>query len=261
MIQFLDVLRTEMPDYTFVFDERPGAGGIVAANSFVNERGDGTRLLLFGANGTLVYQDLLQANIVKYTRADLKTISAVYENKELLVTRSGSRIKNMDDFRSQVLSKKTQINIGVRTTTDKMMCLNLRDIAGKHVECVDYPNSYRLLQEIIGGQIEYGLLNYGDVVDQPRTQAIGSLRKYGSDLKSLSESFPALKPVYAGLAAMALPRSASKETEDWWELSLMKVLSSTTYKAFAERNHLHMEPRILGSKNFERLIIEARKNR
>lgn len=261
MIQFVEVLKAEMPEYSFVFEERPGAGGIVAANAFVNMSGDGTKLMLFGAMGTLVYNDVLQPEAVKYERADLKTISAVYENKEVLVTQTGSSVRTIEDFRTRISDKNARINIGVRTTTDKMVCLNLRQLVGSHIECVDYPNSFKLQHELLGNQIEFGLINYGEALEQPKMQIIASLKKYGPQLKSLADGFPQLKTTYAGLAALALPRAASSETSDFWEKSLMRVMSSDNYKAFVERNQLHMELRMFGSRNFEKLIVEARKNR
>lgn len=262
LLQFMDILKAEMPEYNFAFEEKPGAGGIVAGNFFATAPGNGTKLLLFGAMGTLVYHDVLSPELVKYERSDIKTLSSLYENKEVLVTHIDGPVKTMDDFKRKLTDGVSQINIGVRTTTDKIVCTNVMKLVdNKRMECIDYPNSFKLQHEILGNQIEFGLINYSEALAQDRLHIVGSLKTYNSTLKSMYTTFPALKKTYAGLAALALPGSAPQEVVEFWEKALLKVIASDKYKEFIEKNMLHLDPSMMGSKNFEHLIQEARKNR
>lgn len=262
LLQFMDILKAEMPDYNFTFEEKPGAGGIVAGNFFATAPGNGTKLLLFGAMGTLVYHDVLFPDIVKYERSDIKTLSSLYENKEVLVTHIDNNVKTMDDFKRKLTDGTSQINIGVRTTTDKIVCTNLlKLIQSTRMECIDYPNSFKLQHEVLGNQIEFGLINYSEALAQDKLRIVGSLKTYNASMKSMYTTFPELKKTYAGLAALALPGSAPPEVVEFWEKALLKVIASDKYKEFIEKNMLHLDSSMIGSKNFENLIFEARKNR
>ena len=94
----------------FVIENRPGGGGVAAAEAGASAAADGYTLLMTG-NNTAIAEALF--NKLPYNvLTDFASVSTVASYDLLIVTRSGSPLKSVQDFVAAAKASPGKINIG-----------------------------------------------------------------------------------------------------------------------------------------------------
>jgi tripartite-type tricarboxylate transporter receptor subunit TctC len=179
-----------------LIDNKPGAGGIIAADATAKASPDGYTLFL-ATDGINVVVPFMKTKLPYDTLADLQPISLVGSIPLILVSTPESNIKNINDFVAKARNKPGSIDyasngVGV---SPHMAMESFQRTAKIKVNHITYKGSVLAMQDMLGGRIP---IMWGAVSStSPHIQsgklipvAIGSLERSPllPDVPTVSES-------------------------------------------------------------------------
>lgn len=179
-----------------LIENKPGAGGIIAADATAKAAPDGYTLFL-ATDGINVVVPFMKTKLPYDTLADLQPISLVGSIPLILVSTPESNIKNINDFVTKARSKPGSIDyasngVGV---SPHMAMESFQRTAKIKVNHITYKGSVLAMQDMLGGRIP---IMWGAVSStSPHLQsgklipvAIGSLERSPllPDVPTVSES-------------------------------------------------------------------------
>jgi tripartite-type tricarboxylate transporter receptor subunit TctC len=159
----------EMWGKAVVIDNRPGAGGVVAAESVVKSDPDGHTLFLM-SNGTAVTEAVFQ-KLPFNTVRDFAPVSTLGYFDIAVVVPEGSRFKTLSDLTSYAKANPGKLNVGSINvgSTQNLAAELFKSTAGIDVQVVPYNGTPALMAAVRGGQLDVAVEILGPVL--PHTQA------------------------------------------------------------------------------------------
>jgi tripartite-type tricarboxylate transporter receptor subunit TctC len=231
-----DKLRDELGG-TFIVDNRPGAGGQIAADYVRQQPGDGTTFLI--ANSHMMVMMPLTTKSVKYKpMADFKPVGRLttfYEAIALPATSSASTVAQWLELARKdatagsfgvPASGSVSHFLGYRLGTDAKVSLLL----------IPYKGAAPLVQDLLGGQIAAGIVPVLDVAPHSAAGKLKVVAVNGSKRAQLLPNIPTLKELgvngFEGLewTALLAPASAPREVIDRMNAALNKALAGSDMK-------------------------------
>jgi len=135
-------------------DNKPGAGGVIAADATAKAAPDGYTLFL-ATDGINVVVPFMQSKLPYDTLSDLRPIALVGTIPLILVANEDLKIKNLNEFVSRAKNRPGMIDYasnGVGVSPHMAMELFQRT-AGIKLNHVPYKGSGLALQDMLGGRI------------------------------------------------------------------------------------------------------------
>jgi tripartite-type tricarboxylate transporter receptor subunit TctC len=151
---------SEKMGQNFFIDNRPGAGGIIAAKAALTFPADGYTLFLSG-NGSAISESLFNSlpfNIVR----DFSAISALAEFDMLLVTKSGSQLDSVAKLVAYAKAHPGKLNFGTiaKGSTQNLSAELFKMVTGVDVPIVVFRTTPDLITAILRGDVNVGFDYY-----------------------------------------------------------------------------------------------------
>ena len=158
-----------------VIENKPGAGGVVAADSVVKADPDGHTLFLM-SNGTAVTQALFQ-NLPFDTVRDLAPVSTLGYFDIVVVVPEGSPFKTFGELLTYAKANPGKLNIGSINvgSTQNLAAELFKSTAGIQGQVVPFNGTPALINALRGNQVDVGVEILGPVLTQIKANALRAL--------------------------------------------------------------------------------------
>lgn len=143
-----------------IIDNRPGAGGIVAANTVLSAPRDGYTLALF-ANGTAIAETLFKLPFNPET--DFTPISRVVYFDLLVLSKNGGRIKSLHDLLDMAHQRQLAIGSINPGSTQNLSAELFKSTAKLNAIVVPYRNTGDVITGLVRGDIDVAFESYAAV--------------------------------------------------------------------------------------------------
>jgi tripartite-type tricarboxylate transporter receptor subunit TctC len=215
-----------------VVDNRPSAGGIVAAEAVAKADADGYSLLLM-SNGNAVSASLFRA-LPYDTLADFAPVSTIGFFDVAVVASSASRLASMQDLMAFAKANPGKLNIATINvgSTQNLSAELFRSMTGVDATIVPFKGSPAVITALRGNEVQVAFEMLAPVMAQAKDGAVKILAVTGDrrfpglpDVPTVAESGV---PGYASSSwnAIAAPAKTPREIVDRLNREINAVLAS-----------------------------------
>jgi tripartite-type tricarboxylate transporter receptor subunit TctC len=141
--------------WTFVIDNKPGAGGNLGVDSVAKSPADGYTLVL-GQTSNLAINPSLYAKLPYDPQKDLVPVVLIAQAPLVLVTGVGSKYKTLADVTAAAKAKPGQLNFASpgNGTVAHLTSELFQKAAGIKTQHVPYKGAAQALTDVVGGTVE-----------------------------------------------------------------------------------------------------------
>jgi tripartite-type tricarboxylate transporter receptor subunit TctC len=215
-----------------IVDNKPGAGGQIAADFVRAAPGDGSTVLV--ANSHMMVMLPLTSNAVKYNPAkDFKPVGRLTSFYEAVTVPTSLPVQSISQWTDLARSDAKMSNYGVPAagSVSHFLGYKLGTNAKSPLQAIPYKGAAPLVQDLLGGQISAGILPILDVAPHHQSGKVRVLAVNGSRRAQLLPGVPTLKELgVSGFdslewTALLAPATTPKATVDQLNTALNKVLA------------------------------------
>jgi tripartite-type tricarboxylate transporter receptor subunit TctC len=176
-----------------VVDNRPGAGGSLAASLLAKTEPDGYTLLL-AANGEIAIAPNLRKDLPYDPLRDLAPISRVGVSQLLLVVHPGVAAKSTADLIALAKSKPGSVNFASAGTgsTAHLAGEYFKHMAGIDIVHVPYKGAGPALTDLMGGQVQMLITGYSSAIAHVKSGKLRALAVTGAKRLSANPGLPTI---------------------------------------------------------------------
>ena len=212
-----------------VIENRAGASGTVAAGELSRAAGDGYTLMLV-ETGTLV-APLINAQISLDPANAFTPIAGIGSVGMALVCSPQQPFKTIDELIAKLKARPAQYSYGspgIGTIQHLTMEL-FKQRAGVFITHIPYRGATAILPDVIGNQIELGVVSTGPAIAQVNAGRIRVLAVTGRERLRAAPELPLLSERFAGLEGEArfwliAPRGLPASTSQQLHIALRKAM-------------------------------------
>ncbi|WP_184605415.1 Bug family tripartite tricarboxylate transporter substrate binding protein [Variovorax atrisoli] len=251
-----DELKTSV-----VVDNRPGAGGRIAASQLKRDTADGS-VILIAPNALTTIQSLTYAGKIDYSvTRDFTPVSRLASYPFGVAVPTNSPAKSVPDLLKAMKANPSVASYGTSGAGGMahFAAIALGKEAGVDWTHVAFKGGAPLVTDLIGGHIPVGV---DTLVDQIEHQRGGKIRILGifsphryalaPEIPTLAEQGLKVAPVEGWFGAF-VPARTPKETVARIDAAIAKVIQEKDFKA--RLNKLMLEPSYLPSQEFTKLQV------
>lgn len=165
---------------SIIVDNKPGAGGVVAADTVAKAPPDGLTVFLM-SNGTAVTAGLFE-RLPFDTVKDLAPVSTLGYFDMAIVTATDSRFKTMQEFLAHAKANPGKVNIGTINvgSTQHLAAELFKRSAGIDAQVVPFNGSPAMITALRGGQIDAGVEILAPILGQITGKALRPIATMGT---------------------------------------------------------------------------------
>jgi tripartite-type tricarboxylate transporter receptor subunit TctC len=139
-----------------VIENRAGAGGNIGAAEVARAAPDGYTLLM-GTNGTHVLNQFLYPSMPFDPERDFEPVALVSTFPMVILANPNAPYKNMADLLADVKARPDVVNVGLPSTTSRLVLELIQKQSGVAMRSVPYKGSGTSMTDLMGGQVLVGI--------------------------------------------------------------------------------------------------------
>lgn len=192
---------------TVVVENRPGAGGVVASQALVASPPDGYTLIVVASGHAT--NPFLYPKIPYDTFKDFTPISLLASSPNILLVRTDSPFKTLDDLIAQARSKPGSLSFGHAGTGTSTHLAGelLKNLAKIDLNAIPYKGGAPSINDLLGGQIPMSFNNGPESVGQLEAGTLRALAVTTASRASFLPNVPSMAEAVPGY-----------DTGVWWGL-------------------------------------------
>lgn len=252
---FLRNLTKHMEPYiggaSLVVENKAGGGGAIALNTVVTARPDGHTLL--GVTPTYLQTPLLGRTARNFR--DTTAVARVFIDPMILYVKYDSRYKTARDIIEEAKKNPGKQRWGGATpgSVEHMIGYQIQKVAKIEVVPVTFEGGGDLLVAVLGGHVDLGLGEPGEVMGQVEGKKVRILACFTDKRLEQLPDVPTMRElghdvVVEKFRGIVGPKGLPAEVLTWWETRIQQVLKDARYKKYYES--VNLIPAFLGSKDY-----------
>ena len=177
---------------SFVVDNKPGAGGSIAATEVIRAAADGYTLL-FSSNSALASNVALLKTMPYDPLKDFTPIAGIGETMLVLMLKADHPAKNLQEFVSYVKQRPGKVTAGYGSSSSQVCIAVLNKLGKLDVLPVPYKGIPLAVTDVLGGTVDFTFVDLGNAMAQSK----------GGKLRALGITAPKRSPLAADWPALA----------------------------------------------------------
>ncbi len=236
---------------SLVVENKAGGGGAIALNAVVTARPDGYTLL--GVTPTYLQTPLLGKTARNYR--DTTAVARVFIDPMILYVKYDSPFKSAKEIIENARKNPGKQRWGGATpgSVEHMIGHQIQKVAKIEVVPVTFEGGGDLLIAVLGGHVDLGIGEPGEVMGQVEAKKLRILASFTEKRLTLLPDVPTMKEIgnnvvvekFRGIVG---PKGLPAEVLTWWEGKIQQVLKDAKYKSYYES--VNLLPAFLGSKDY-----------
>ena len=234
-VRLLGQKLTERSGAQVVIENRPGAGGILAANSVISSPPDGYTLFLF-SSGIALSKSLLKSMPFDPATA-FAPISTLALFDLLLLVKDDSPIRNLKDALDMARRDPGKFNLGTINpgSTQNVTGELLRSATGIAMTIVPHRTSADVLTALLRGDVQIGIDSYAALKSAIDAKNIRAIASSGSKRSALQPDVPTLRELgldatVDGWNSLVAPSGTPREIIAFLNNELRAIINDTDFK-------------------------------
>ena len=234
-VRLLGQKLTERTGAQVVIENRPGAGGIVAANSVISSPPDGYTLFLF-SSGIALSKSLLKSMPFDPATA-FAPISTMALFDLLLLVKDNSPIHTLKDALDAARGEPQKFNVGTISpgSTQNVTGELLRSTTGIAMTIVPHRTSADVLTALLRGDVQVGIDSYAALKSAIDAKNIRAIASSGSKRSPLQPDVPTMRELgldatVDGWNSLVAPSGTPKEIIAFLNGELRAIINDTDFR-------------------------------
>ena len=181
----------------FVVDNKPGAGGSIAAMDVIRSAPDGYTLL-FSSNSAISSNVALLKNIPYDPNKDFSPVASIGDNMLVLMVKENFPAKNIQEFVSYAKQRPGKVSAGFGSSSSQVSIAILNKLAGLDVLAVPYKGIPLAVNDVLGGTLDFTFVDIGNAMAQSKGGRMRALGVTSAKRNVLVPDWPALSESLSG---------------------------------------------------------------
>ena len=213
-----------------VIDNKPGAGGSIAAMEVIRSAPDGYTLL-FSSNSAISSNVALLKSIPYDPNRDFSPVAGIGETALLLLVKSSFPAKSLPELVAYVKQRPGKVTAGYGSSTSQTGIAMLNKLAGIDTLSVPYKGIPLAVNDVLGGVTDYTFVDVGNALAQVRGGTMRALGVTSSRRSPLAPDVPAIAELLPGFDitawfAIVGPAGLPRDVVDKLNAATMQALKA-----------------------------------
>lgn len=214
----------------FVVDNKPGAGGSIAATEVVRSPADGYTLL-FSSNSAVASNVALLKNIPYDPLKDLSPVAGIGDNMLVLMVKADHPAKNLQEFVQYVKQRPGKVTAGYGSSSSQVSIAVLNKLGKLDIMPVPYKGIPLAVTDVMGGTVDCTFVDLGNAMAQAKGGKMRALGVTSLKRSALVPDWPALAEALPGFDitawfAIVGPANLPKDVTDKLNAAVDQALKS-----------------------------------
>ena len=215
---------------SFVVDNKPGAGGSIAATDVIRAAADGYTLL-FSSNSAVASNVALLKSLPYDPLKDFTPIAGIGETMLALMIKADHPAKNLQEFVSQVKQRPGKVTAGYGSSSSQVSIAVLNKLGKLDVLPVPYKGIPLAVTDVMGGTVDFTFVDLGNAMAQSKGGKLRALGTTAAKRSVLTPDWPALAEAMPGFDitawfAVVGPAGIPKDVADKLNQAVAQVLKN-----------------------------------
>ena len=237
-------LFSKIPDTTLIFDRKPGADGLVAANYYKNSGGNNS-FILAGLASTFIISDILYKPIKKYNREDFKPVISLGRAVSMVVASNNSNSSTMEDIKKRSLDGE-HLFVGHMSGIVRAWASELSDNLDNNVTLIPYKSAGQLGNDVAAGHVEFAILNGSTATNLQRNGLIKIIAIINNDRLSSLPDVPTVAETFNNFGssidstiALLMPSNTNQKTIEHWNSVFKQIMKTPEAQEVWAKNEIY----------------------
>ena len=215
---------------TFLVENKPGAGGSIAAMDVIRSAPD-CHTLLFSSNSAAASNVALLKSIPYDPLKDFTPVAAVGENMLVLMVKTDHPAKNIQEFINYAKQRPGKVNAGYGSSSSQVSIAVLNKLGGIDTMGVAYKGIPLAMNDVMAGVVDFTFVDLGNSMAQAKGGKLRPLGITANKRSSLVPDWPSLAETMPGFDitawfALVGPAGMPKDVVDKLNATMGQALKS-----------------------------------
>ena len=216
---------------SFVVENKPGAGGSIAAMEVIRSAPDG-HTLLFSSNSAAASNVALLKSMPYDPLKDFSPVAGIGENMLVLMVKADHPARTAQELVAHVAQRPGKVSAGYGSSSSQVSIAVFNRIGKVDAQMVPYKGIPLAVNDVLGGVVDFTFVDLGNAIAQSRGGRMRALGITAPKRSPLVADWPALAETLPGFDITAWfavlgPAGMPREVVDKLHGAIAQVLRST----------------------------------